>query len=94
MYLSLNGEIIPVNGYVLISNIGSNDESALLCHTNRLPSPGDNINSGGNWFAPNGTRVNYDDVPGVIYPKQRSSRGETEEDTWYCSWRNVFVFSI
>ena len=43
-----------------ISKIGLSDDTALLCHTDR---PG-KMNSGGNWFAPNKTRVNGTDVPG------------------------------
>ena len=64
VYLSLNGEVIPNRGYVLISDIGSSDDNALLCHTNRPPSGGPH-NSGGDWVAPNGVRVNNDDVQGV-----------------------------
>ena len=58
VYLSLNGSIIPNNGYVIISDIGTaNDATALLCHTNH---PADITNrhgimhSGGHWFRPNG----------------------------------------
>ena len=47
-----------------ISNIGSTDDSALLCRTNRPPTPGGR-NSGGDWFAPTGARVFVTDVPGV-----------------------------
>ena len=48
-----------------ISGIGSTDDSALLCHTNQPPPPG-SYHSGGDWFAPDGTRVHYGtDVPGV-----------------------------
>ena len=54
MYLSLNGRIIPNNSYVTISDIGTSNDSALLCHTNRPASGG---NSGGNWYSPVGTRV-------------------------------------
>ena len=36
VYLSLNGDIIPNHGYVLISDIGFTDDTALLCHTNFL----------------------------------------------------------
>ena len=50
VYLSLNGEVIPNHGYVDISNIGSSNTGALLCHT-------DGSSSGGDWFAPAGTRV-------------------------------------
>ena len=44
---------------MVISDIGSTDDTALLCHTNY-----DGIPSSGNWFAPDGDRVNQDDVPG------------------------------
>ena len=63
MYLSLNDVIIPNHGYVVISDIGSTDDTALICHTNR-PPPDNAANSGGNWFAPDETRVNGNDVPG------------------------------
>ena len=63
VYLSLNGDIIPNHGYVVISDIGSTDNTALLCHTNR-PPPHDSANSGGNWFAPNQTRVYMNKVSG------------------------------
>ena len=39
-----------------ISDIGSTDDTALLCITN-LPPPTNSTTSGGNWFAPGGTRV-------------------------------------
>ena len=44
---------------MLISDIGSTDDTALLCHMNYNGIP-----SYGNWFAPDGIRVNEDDVPG------------------------------
>ena len=65
MYLSLRGDIIPNHGYVVISDIGSTDSTALICHTNR-PVPDGSTNSGGNWFGPNRTRVFQDDVPGFV----------------------------
>ena len=64
VYLSLNDNIIPNNGYVVISDIGSTDDTALLCHTNRSPG---SRHSGGQWFAPNGQGVGgtgTTDVPG------------------------------
>ena len=64
VYLSLDGTVIPNHGYVEISGIGSNDDSALLCHTNFPPPPG-SATSGGDWWAPDGTRVFVIDVPGV-----------------------------
>ena len=56
VYLSLDGTVIPNHGYVEISDIGSTDDSALLCHTNNPPPPG-STNSGGDWWAPDGNRV-------------------------------------
>ena len=61
MYLSLNGVIIPNHGLVWISDIGSTDNTALLCHTNR---PASGSRSGGDWYAPDGTRVTLTAVPG------------------------------
>ena len=48
---------------MVISDIGSTDDTALICHTNR-PPPENGPNSGGDWFAPDETRVNGDAVPG------------------------------
>ena len=65
VYISLNGVIIPNHGYVVVSDIGSTDDTALICHTNHPPS--DNAaNSGGNWFVPDNTRVTGTDVPGFV----------------------------
>ena len=63
VYLSLNNIIIPNHGYVVINDIGFTNDAALICHTNR-PPPDNAGNSGGDWYAPDGTRVHYDDVPG------------------------------
>ena len=66
VFLGLNGDIIPNNAYVDISHIGSPDDTALLCITNRPPPTG-SPNSGGDWFVPDGTRVGgpgTTDVPG------------------------------
>ena len=65
MYLSLNDDVIPNHGYVVISDIGSaGDDTALICNTNRPATLSNNANSGGDWFAPDGTRVDGTDVPG------------------------------
>ena len=65
MYLSLNDTVIPNHGYVVISDIGSTDDTALICHTNCLP-PDNAAISGGDWFAPDSTTVNGSDVPGFM----------------------------
>ena len=62
VYLSLNGDIIPNHGYVMSSDIGSTDNTALLCITNRPATLGGH--SGGDWFAPDGTKVEGTEVPG------------------------------
>ena len=49
---------------MVISDIGSTDETALICHTNRPATLSNSANSGGDWFAPDETRVNGNDVPG------------------------------
>ena len=48
---------------MVISDIGSTEDTALICHTNQPIMMGQH-NSGGNWFAPNGTRVVNDSAPG------------------------------
>ena len=65
VFLSLHGVVITNNGIVDISDIGSTDDTALLCHTDILPQDGD-------WTAPDGTRIFASDVPGVA-----RSRGPT-----------------
>ena len=60
VYLSLNGDVIPNHGYVIISDIGSTGDTALLCNTNRPPQG----LSGGDWFGSDGDRVDSTDVPG------------------------------
>ena len=58
--LTLNGDYIPNHGYVVISGIGSTDETALICNTNRianftvhLSGNRTRFHSGGDWHAPN-----------------------------------------
>ena len=71
VFLSLNDDIIPNHGYVVIWDIGSTDDTALICHTNR-PPPNNTANSGGNWFAPDNGRVGE---PGIVVPGFRRNRG-------------------
>ena len=63
VYLTLNGKLIVNHGYVLISDIGSTDDTALICNTDR-PTLDHRRNSGGEWYAPDETRVRREDVPG------------------------------
>ena len=81
-----------------MDDIGSTDDTALLCHTNE-PSRRD---SEGDWFAPNGTKVsNYTDsmprdVPGFgrtrsphLVRLKRSSDGSPPEGTYKCVVRDT-----
>ena len=73
-----------------ISDIGSTDETALLCHTNHPRSPHSH-HSGGDWFAPDGTRVNEDDVPGFTRDRRsmvvrlKRNTGTPHEGIYWCS---------
>ena len=72
VYLSLSGRVIPNNGYVLISDIGTaGDDTALLCHTSH-PSPTGSSNSGGDWVSPDGIRV---ESSGNTVPGLRRNKG-------------------
>ena len=91
VYLSLNGEVIPNHGYVEIIYIDSSDITALLCHTNR-PASGAG-NSGGDWFAPDGTRVGgpgSTNVPGFernkgpMVVRLRRSGSSPDEGIYWC----------
>ena len=74
VYLSLNDDIIPNNGYVMISDIGSTEDTALICHTNRPATVSggvDFFHSGGDWVGPSGVAVGgltmgTDNVPGFM----------------------------
>ena len=92
VFLRLNGAVIPNNGLLYISDIGSSDNTALLCITN-LPLPSGSTHSGGDWFAPNGYRVG-DMVPVPGFNRNRGpmvvrlfrKRSETPtEGIYYCS---------
>ena len=90
MFLSLNGAVIPNHGYVAISDIGFSDSNALLCITNR-PPPSGGITSGGDWHAPDGTRVYGTVVPGVtrnrgsMVVRLRRTTGTAREGIYWCS---------
>ena len=93
VYLSLNDDIIPNHGYVMISDIGSTDNTALLCITNR-DAPSGSSNSGGDWFAPDGVTVGVvasTTVPGfgrnkgdMVVRLRRNSVTEPEEGIYHC----------
>ena len=92
VFFSLNGAVIPDHGYVDISDIGSADDdstdnTALLCITNRPGTP-----KTGDWYAPDGTRVNDTSVPGVIRNRgpmvvrlRRTTIDTAPEGIYWCS---------
>ena len=97
VHLSLINKLIPNNNYVIMDDIGSTDDTALLCHTNE-PSPSV---FEGNWFDPNGKRVGNDsngntgDVPGLgrnrgphVVRLKRSSDGTPPEGVYKCVVRD------
>ena len=71
---------------MLISDIGSTDDMALLCHTNYNGIP-----SFGDWFVPDGTRVNLNDVPGVtrtrgpMVVRLKSTTDTPAQGIYHCS---------
>ena len=82
-----------------MDDIGSTDDTALFCHTNKvLPKV-----IGGDWFDPNGNKVGSDidnkpgDVPGfkrnrvphVVRLKRSSSDGTPPEGTYKCVVRDT-----
>ena len=93
MYLSLNGEIVRNHSYVYISDIGSSDNTALLCITGR-PPPAGSPNSGGDWFVPDhGTRVgDMVPVPGftrnrgpmVVRLRRNTATDPADEGIYHC----------
>ena len=94
--LSLNGRIIPNHGYVPISSIplNSNDNTALLCHTNRPPRNNSNKGSDGNSFLPSGISVGNKvstDVPGFVrnrgpmVVRLKRTSGAASEGIYWCS---------
>ena len=100
VYLTLNGDYIPNHGYVVISGIGSTDDTALICNTNRFgnrttTSGSTYFHSGGNWHAPNGNTVGNrgsDDVPGFVRNRRpmmvillrRTASDPPSEGIYYC----------
>ena len=58
VYLNFGGENLPTNGYVAISQLGTTEDTALVCRTDQANCcDGDNIEGG--WFNPNGTMVEF-----------------------------------
>ena len=56
MYLNFGGENLPTHGYVAISELGTTEDTALVCRTDQTS---DEDNTEGGWFNPNGTMVEF-----------------------------------
>ena len=87
MFIRLKGAVIPDHGYVAISDIGfTNDNTALLCVTNHPRTL-----TSGNWFGPDGTRVDDTSVPGVtrnrglMVVRLKRTTGTAHEGIYWCS---------
>ena len=75
----------------MISDIGSTDNTALLCHTNH-PATESGGNSGGDWFAPDGDKVHsFSDIvqgfgrnraPMIV--RLLNKGGTPEQGIYYC----------
>ena len=76
----------------MISDIGSTDDTALICHTNRPANLNNNADSGGNWFGPDGTRVDATAVPGfrrtrgpmMVRLLRNTATGTPSEGIYHC----------
>ncbi|CAI8049666.1 Peroxidasin-like protein [Geodia barretti] len=86
VFLILNGTVIPKNGYVDINDIGFSDNTALFCITNRPGTP-----TSGDWYGPDGTRINLMDVQGVtrtrgsMVVRLKRTTGKATEGIYRCS---------
>ena len=56
VYLSLKGDYLANNSYVDVDDIGE-QESALICHTNKTDCCRSDPIRAGEWYFPNGSRV-------------------------------------
>ena len=69
-----------------INDIGFSDNTALFCITNRPGTP-----TSGDWYGPDGTRINLMDVPGVTRTRGptvvrlKSTTGTAPEGIYWCS---------
>ena len=82
---------------MVISDIGSTDDTALICNTNRIAniSNHNGPHSGGDWHTPDGAVVGNlgsDDVPGfdrnrgpmVVRLHRNTATGTPSEGIYYC----------
>ena len=84
---------------MVISEIGSTDNTALLCITNR-PAPSGGT-SGGDWFAPDGDQVGGpgSDVPGFdrnrapMIVRLRRNGGTPEEGIYHCEVEDADIIT-
>ena len=91
VYLSLNDVVIPNHGYVLISDIGLTNKTALLCNTNLAPSD-DQMYYEGSWFTPDKTKVHEEGAQGflsnrdasVVRLKKKNSTDDLQQGLYFC----------
>ena len=76
-----------------IEGIGYTGDTSILCYTDRPATEGNspNLHSGGDWYGPDGTRVNYADVPGFtrnrgsMVVRLKRTSGTPPEGLYHCS---------
>ena len=101
VYLSLNDVVIPNHGYVLISDIGLTDETALLCNANLSPSD-DQMYYEGSWFTPNKTKVLEESIQGflsnrdasIVRLKNINSSDDLKQGLYSCEINNTSTDAV
>ena len=58
VYLNFGGENLPTHSYVAISELGTTEDTALVCRTDQANCCNGDIIEGG-WFNPDGTMVEF-----------------------------------
>ena len=92
VYLSLNDVIIPNHGYVMFSDIGTvSGDTALICHTNRPTTTPATDNDNGDFYAPDGTRLQFSSGPVrrsrgdmIVRLYRFPSEGDPDEGIYHC----------
>ena len=84
VYVNLNSDVIPNHGNVLMSDVGSTDGTALLCHNNHPPPPN------GDWLSPDRFRVagtavmGFTTTLGSMVVRLKRTTGDPPEGIYQC----------
>ena len=91
VFLSLNGSVIPDHGYVKLSDIGTTEETALICHTNQPPPDGVK-NTLGEWVSPEEYSIGRTGTPGSV-SLMRNLAQTPEQGMYLCVIQDMSRFS-